>query len=199
MPHTAPPITQALRQIARSLSSAVDLDTTLDLIARKTAEVMAVDSCTIYLLDPESDILRLRASTGLAARALGRSTLRVGEGMTGHAVRQNAPVYATLAQADPHYKPVEEADEGIFQSLLAVPLAIEEQPIGAMNVQNLPAPSVYATGGGATRPDCRFGGGALAKAQLYDSQHRQLQELQTPRPPERSGDSPNTWAICWMW
>ena len=178
MPHTAPPITQALRQIARSLSSAVDLDTTLDLIARKTAEVMAVDSCTIYLLDPESDILRLRASTGLAARALGRSTLRVGEGMTGHAVRQNAPVYATLAQADPHYKPVEEADEGIFQSLLAVPLAIEEQPIGAMNVQTFQPHPFAPQEVELLALIADLAAGALAKAQLFDSQHRQLQELQ---------------------
>ena len=71
------------------LSAAWDLDTTLDLIARKTTEVMHVDSCTIYLLDPDGESLRLQASTGLANRALGRSTLRVGEGMTGFAVANN--------------------------------------------------------------------------------------------------------------
>ena len=50
---TRPQAFAALREIVRSLSSAWDLDTTLNLIARKTTEVMQVDSCTIYLLDPE--------------------------------------------------------------------------------------------------------------------------------------------------
>ncbi len=84
----------ALREIARSLSAAWDLDTTLNLIARKTTEVMKVDSCTIYLLDPDGTTLRMRASNGLARLALGRGTLQIGEGMTGHAVARNQPVFA---------------------------------------------------------------------------------------------------------
>ena len=56
----------ALREIARALSSALDLDTTLDLIVRQTTEIMGVDSCAIYLLDTDDVTLRLRASTGLA-------------------------------------------------------------------------------------------------------------------------------------
>jgi signal transduction protein with GAF and PtsI domain len=108
---TRPQAFAALRAIVHSLSSAWDLDTTLDLIARKTTEVMHVDSCTIYLLDPDSDALRLQASTGLAKRALGRSTLRVGEGMTGHAVAHNKPIFAANARENPHFKWVEEAEE----------------------------------------------------------------------------------------
>lgn len=76
----------ALREIARAISAVRDLDSTLDLIAHKTTEVMGVDSCTIYLLDPDRQTLRLRASTGLARRAVGRATLHIGEGLTGYAV-----------------------------------------------------------------------------------------------------------------
>jgi len=174
---TRPQAVSALREIARALSAAWDLDTTLDLIARKTTEVMHVDSCTIYLLDPDSDTLRLRASTGLSRRALGRATLQVGEGMTGYAVQANRPVYAAAAQEDPHFKQVVEAEETSYRSLLAVPLVIEAQPIGALNVQTR-----------ATRqfsPDeievlslvGDLAAGALAKAQLYDKQRRQIEEL----------------------
>jgi len=174
---TRPQAVSALREIARALSAAWDLDTTLDLIARKTTEVMHVDSCTIYLLDPDSDTLRLRASTGLSRRALGRATLQVGEGMTGYAVQANRPVYAAAAQEDPHFKQVVEAEETSYRSLLAVPLVIESQPIGALNVQTR-----------ATRqfsPDeievlslvGDLAAGALAKAQLYDKQRRQIEEL----------------------
>ena len=91
----------SLREIARSLSAAWDLDTTLDLIARKTTEVMGVNSCTIYLLDTDNQTLRLRASTGLARQALGRATLQIGEGMTGHAVARNRPIYAAEPSTTP--------------------------------------------------------------------------------------------------
>ncbi|MCA9953843.1 MAG: GAF domain-containing protein, partial [Anaerolineales bacterium] len=132
---TRPQALSALREIARALSTAWDLDTTLDLIVRKTTEVMHVDSCTIYLLDSDGTTLRLRASTGLANRALGRATLEMGEGMTGYAVQSNQPVFARDAQQDPHFKWVDEAEETRFASLLAVPLVIETDAIGALNVQ----------------------------------------------------------------
>lgn len=173
--------------MARALSTAWDLDTTLDLIAGKTTEVMHVDSCSIYLLDPASDgpigngpmgkTLRLQGSTGLAKRAVGRATLNVGEGMTGYAVQMNQPVYAQDAQHDPHFKWVDEAEETPFSSLLAVPLTIETAVIGAMNVQTV-RPYTF------TPDDIEIlsligdlAAGALAKAQLYDRQKRQLAEM----------------------
>jgi signal transduction protein with GAF and PtsI domain/anti-sigma regulatory factor (Ser/Thr protein kinase) len=174
---TRPQALSALREITRALSTAWDLDSTLELIVRKTTEVMHVDSCTIYLLDPDGRTLRLRATTGLANRALGRATLEVGEGMTGYAVQSNEPVFARKAQEDPHFKWVDEAEESPFTSLLAVPLLIEADVIGALNVQ--------------TRTPHDFGpdevallsligdlaAGTLVKAQLYDKQARQIEEM----------------------
>ncbi|MGD8584797.1 MAG: GAF domain-containing protein [Chloroflexota bacterium] len=167
----------ALREIAQALSTAWDLDTTLDLIVRKTTEVMQVDSSTIYLLDPDGDTLILRASTGLAKRALGRASLKVGQGMTGFSVQENKPVFAADAQNDPHFKWVDEADEKSLRSLLAVPLVIESQPIGALNVQTF-EPHDY------TEDEIEIlsligdlAAGALAKAQLYDRQKRQIEEM----------------------
>lgn len=63
----------ALRDISQAISAALDLDTTLMLITRKTAEVMGMDSCSIYLLDPPGEYLVLKATTGLAAESIGRA------------------------------------------------------------------------------------------------------------------------------
>ena len=169
----------ALREIARALSSAWDLDTTLDLIARKTTEIMGVDSCAIYLLDADEMTLRLRASTGLARRALGLATLQVGEGMTGYAVVQNRPVYAADAQHDPHFKWLEDTEERRFRSLLAVPLVLNERPIGALNVQTAAPRDYSAEEIDALALVADLAAGALVKARLYDRQRRQLEELRT--------------------
>ena len=174
---TRPQVFAALREIVRSLSSAWDLDTTLDLITRKTTEVMHVDSCTIYLLDPEGESLRLQASTGLAKRAFGRSTLRVGEGMTGYAVVHNKPIFAADARNNPYFKWVEEAEETGFKSLLAVPLVIEDKPIGALNVQTAEVHEYAPDEVELLSLIGDLAATTLARAQLYDRQRRQIGEL----------------------
>ncbi|NKQ34781.1 MAG: GAF domain-containing protein [Chloroflexi bacterium] len=175
---TRPHAFTALREMARTLSAAWDLDSALDLIARKTTEVMHVDSCTIYLLDPDGAMLRLRATTGLAQRALGRATLRVGEGMTGYAVQQNRPVFAAEAKKHPHFKWVNEAEESPFQSLLAVPMTIEAELIGALNVQTLRRHEFSPDEVEALALIGDLAAGTIAKARLYDRQRQQIGELQ---------------------
>ncbi len=175
---TRPQAVMALREIARALSAAWDLDSTLDLIARKTTEVMHVDSCTIYLRDPDGEMLRLRASTGLARRAIGRAILRVGEGMTGYAAQINEPVYARDAQNHPRFIWVNEAEETNFQSLLAIAMQIDGRPMGAMNVQTIEAHDFTAEEIEILALIGDLAAGALVKAQLHDRQKQQIEEME---------------------
>jgi two-component system, sensor histidine kinase PdtaS len=169
----------ALREISRAIGAALDLDTTLTLITRKTAEVMRVDSCSIYLLDDAREYLVLKATTGLAAEAVGRARLRFGEGLTGWAAEKNEAVASSNATADPRFKYLPETRETLFQSLLAVPLTVAGRVLGAVNVQT--------TGIHAWAEDevellsiiADLAGGALEKARLYDSMRRQIVELRT--------------------
>lgn len=99
--------------------------------------------------------------------------------MTGQAVLQNRPVFATNAKQNPFFKRVVGAKEMVFESLLAVPLIVEENSIGALNVQTI-APHIY------TEDEIELltligdlAAGSLYKAQLYDRQRQQLEELQT--------------------
>ncbi len=124
-----------LREITRAISAAGSLDQILALITRKAARVMDVDSCSIYLLDDGNEFLVLKATTGLAAGAVGHARLKLGEGLTGHAAKAGKPVAASHASRDPHFKYLPETKESMFQSLLAVPLLSRGEVIGAINVQ----------------------------------------------------------------
>ncbi|MBM3129739.1 MAG: ANTAR domain-containing protein [Chloroflexi bacterium] len=124
----------ALREITRAISAAWSLDQILALITRKTARVMDVDSCSIYLLD-DQQYLVLQATTGLDADAIGHARLKLGEGLTGHAAKTGKPVAASNAARDPRFKYLPETKETIFQSLLAAPLIARNKVIGAINVQ----------------------------------------------------------------
>jgi signal transduction protein with GAF and PtsI domain/anti-sigma regulatory factor (Ser/Thr protein kinase) len=169
----------SLREIARALSAAWDVDTTLDLIARKTAQVMQVDSCSIYLLEPGGDTLWLRASTGLASNALGRASLKMGEGLTGWAAQNCTPVAVREAQADPRFKFLPQTREQNFQSLLAVPLLNRDRVIGAMNVQTHDLHDFTPEQIEIAALISDLAAGALDRALLYENMNRQIGELTT--------------------
>jgi two-component sensor histidine kinase len=169
----------ALRTIGRALNSAWDLETTLQLISRTTADVMRMDSCSIYLFDPTGQMLILKASTGLSHDAVGQAQLKLGEGITGHAAQIGQPVAARDAAHDPHFKYLPETQEQVFKSLLAVPLVSQGKTIGAMNVQT----KKYHR---FTQPEIELlslvgdlAAGALERANLHDHLQRQVQELST--------------------
>jgi len=168
-----------LREIARALSAAWDVSTTLDLIARKTAQVMQVDSCSIYLLEPGGETLWLRASTGLAAGALGRASLKMGEGLTGWAAQHGEPVAVRQAQADPRFKFLPQTREQNFKSLLAVPLVNRGRVIGALNVQTREFHDFTPDEIELASLISDLAAGALDRALLYDHMNRQISELTT--------------------
>jgi two-component sensor histidine kinase/putative methionine-R-sulfoxide reductase with GAF domain len=128
-------------------------------------------------LDPDSDTLRLRASTGLARASVGRVTLRLGEGLTGESARLGTPLAARDAQKDRRFKLIPETHEKSFRSLLAVPLLSQERIIGALNVQTRRAHDFTAEQIELLSLVGDLAAGALEKASLYDSMQRQLAEL----------------------
>lgn len=169
----------SLREIAQALSAAWDLDTTLDLIARRTNHVMGTDSCSLYLLEEEGEILRLRASTRLARESLGRASLRLGEGLTGWAAKAGKPAAVREARLDPRFKLLPETNEEGLRSLLAVPLTNRGRIIGAMNVQTAEPHDFSESEAEMLLLIGDLAAGALDRAKLYDSMNRRLEELTT--------------------
>ena len=168
-----------LREIAQALSAAWELDATLDLIAQRTNHVMGTDSCSLYLLDPAGEILRLRASTRLARESLGRASLRMGEGLTGWAALNGKPAAVREAKLDPRFKLLPETNEEGLRSLLAVPLTNRGRVIGAMNVQTAVARDFTTDEAELLMLIGDLAAGALDRAMLYDSMNRRLDELTT--------------------
>ncbi len=169
----------ALREIGRALSSALALEPTLDLISRKTTQVMGVDSCSIYLLQPDDELMVLKATTGLAPEAVDRAMLRLGEGLTGWAAQNGTPVAVRDAAADPRFKLLPETHEKGLQSLAAVPLTSRGRVIGAMNVQTARLHDFDEDEIELLSLIGDLAAGALEKAALYDNMRRQIQELTT--------------------
>ena len=170
---------EALREIGRALSAAHDVQATLQAISRTTANVMHMDSCSIYLLDKSQHSLTLKASTGLAPAAVDHARLELGEGITGYAAQHGEVVAVRDAARDPRFKYVPGTREQKFKSLAAVPLISQGAIIGAMNVQTTRYHEY-------TRPELELfsligelAAGALERAVLHDQTQHRIQELST--------------------
>lgn len=167
----------ALREIGKAINSAWGLDNTLELITQRTANVMGMDSCSIYLLDDNGVKLVLKASTGLNPQAIGHGSLRVGEGLTGWAVQHGQPALSSDAASDPRFKWVSGTDESRFQSLLALPLVNQGHIVGAINVQTRPRHDWQPEEVELLGLIGDLAAGALEKAMLTERLQRQVAEL----------------------
>jgi two-component sensor histidine kinase len=127
----------AVREISQAIAEARDQNDTLELITRRTTEVMHVDSCSIYLYDPPADKLVLAASTGLNRAGIGHYSLPHGAGLTGWAAEYREAIAVTDAFMDPRFYRILGSGESKFPSLMAMPLVSRDKVIGAANVQTV--------------------------------------------------------------
>lgn len=167
----------AVREIFRAINGVSDLRSILDSVTRTATKALDADSCSIYLLDPGTQRLMLRATTGLFADAVGSASLDLGQGLTGWAAQQLKPVASADAWNDPRFHPVPHTREKPFRSLMAVPLRSGDKAIGALNMQTFRIR--HWTAG-----DLEFAtligdmvAGVLERAVLYEQTDRRMKEL----------------------
>lgn len=111
-----------------------------ELTAAVAAELVA-EVCSVYLMRP-GEILELIATHGLKPDAVGRTRLRVGEGIVGNVAAQGVLLNLPDAQNHPAFAYRPETGEEPFASLLGVPIRRGGAVTGVVVVQNR-APRLY--------------------------------------------------------
>src|SRR5213594_1128902 len=126
-----------LHEVAQLASSARDWDEMLRIVIDRTTDAMRAEVSSLYLLEKREALLRLVATNGLNPRAVGRATLRFGEGITGWVANARVPLAVRDVRSEPRWKNVPSVDVGRFTSMLSVPLVSRDEVIGVMNVQTV--------------------------------------------------------------
>jgi two-component sensor histidine kinase/putative methionine-R-sulfoxide reductase with GAF domain len=127
-----------LTDTIEAVNSTLDLEEVLSQVASKVADALHADACFVYLYDDRTGELILRATHGTRVEEMTqRPRMRPGEGITGSAAENRAPVMiATAANTDPRFKNFPNLPEDEYQSILAVPiLARGERLEGALNLR----------------------------------------------------------------
>jgi two-component system, sensor histidine kinase PdtaS len=128
-----------LTETIAAVNSTLDLEEVLDLVARKVAEALQTEACFVYLYDERTNELVLRATYGASVEEMTkRPRMRPGEGITGTAAADRAPVMIpSQAHLDPRFKQFANLSEDAYESILAVPILARDSLAGALNVRTL--------------------------------------------------------------
>src|SRR2546428_4702139 len=128
-----------LTETIAAVNSTLDLEEVLELVASKVADALQTEACFVYLYDEGTNELILRATHGTSIEEMTkRPRLRPGEGITGTAAADRAPVMIpSQANLDPRFKLFANLPEDQYESILAVPIRARERLAGALNVRTL--------------------------------------------------------------
>jgi two-component sensor histidine kinase/putative methionine-R-sulfoxide reductase with GAF domain len=127
-----------LTETTAAVNSTLDLEEVLHLVAEKVAGALDADACFVYLYDERGDELVLRATHGTSIEEMTRRPrMRPGEGITGTAAAERAPVMIpSAAHLDPRFKLFPNLPEAQYESILAVPILVHGETLaGALNVR----------------------------------------------------------------
>src|ERR1035437_8154226 len=104
-------------------------------IVRLVASELVAEVCSIYATKP-GDMLELAATEGLRPEAVGRTRLRVGEGIVGLVAATAHPKNLPDAQNHPDFAYRPDTGEEPYASMLAVPVRRAGRTLGVLAVQN---------------------------------------------------------------
>ncbi len=112
------------------------LEAFLQKIVEMISEHMRSEVCSIYLYYEDIDQLVLKATKGLHPSSAGEVKMKLGEGLTGLALKELKAICERNASSKKNFKHFPGIGEEKFESFLAVPIVRGQTKIGVMVIQN---------------------------------------------------------------
>ncbi len=124
---------ETLSQVSATITSGRLLEEILHLLVTMTAEMMGSAICSIMLLDPEREELRIAATQSLSEVYRSKPNLKLGQSISGRALKERRPIAVLDVTKDPGYTYPDLARKEGLCSLLSVPMLVKDKPIGVIN------------------------------------------------------------------
>jgi PAS domain S-box-containing protein len=126
-----------LNRIGQVITSILDLDRALSIIADHALWLLDVELASVILYDQESGEMWFGAASGRSAGWMRRQPLVLGQGTAGWVIRHGEPLIVPDMAQDPRFDTVLDEDSDFSpRSSLCVPLLARGQIIGAIETLN---------------------------------------------------------------
>jgi len=127
--------TDILRKVGEIVASLDETDKVLNALMNLVTRAMNVDRCSLMLIDPRTEELRIRAAHRLAPDVIRTYRARPGEGIAGWVAQHGRPLLIKDLDDSPFASGGRSANYK-NRSLLSVPLKYRGNVIGVLNVNN---------------------------------------------------------------
>ncbi len=127
--------TPAARQIARQIARRPDLRELFDQTAEMVAGAMDAEIVSLMLVDPDRGDLFIVASRGLEGQNLAERRITLRSGVAGSVAAWGKPVLVNNIETDRRFLRLNHPQYST-KSLLSVPLRVEGEVLGVLNVNN---------------------------------------------------------------
>jgi len=122
-----------LAQVSEAVVSERYLDEILQLTVTVTAQLMGSKICSLMLLDEAKQTLVIRATQALSPAYRNKPPIRVGQSVSGRAVKERRPIGVADVMQDNGYMFPDIARREGLRSLLSVPMVMQDRAIGVLN------------------------------------------------------------------
>jgi len=127
----------ALNNVSLELTRTTDLDVLLNKIIKYAAIIVKAEAASILLLDKEKNELYFKASLGKKSREIKKNKLKVGEGIAGLVAEKGKSLIVNDVAKDSRWtKKIDTSTKFTTKSLICVPLILEKEIMGVMEVIN---------------------------------------------------------------
>ncbi len=126
-----------LYEAGRGFTSTLDLDQLVELTMDLALDVLPAEGGSVMLLDDDDECLRIKAARGISKEIKTTTTIQLGDGVAGWVASHGQPLLLKGDVHDPRFKSL--APRPIIKSAISVPLRVEGNTIGVLNVNNTAA------------------------------------------------------------
>ncbi len=124
---------ETLSQVSETVASNRLIKDVLQLLVSMTAQMMNSKICSIMLLDEASGELRIAATQSLSDQYRRKPNLKIGQGISGRAVKDRRPIIVLDVLTDRDYMYPDMAKKEGLCSLVSVPMMVREKALGVIN------------------------------------------------------------------
>lgn len=125
-----------IAELAGLFKKSSSLEDFLQTVVSIVAYHMRSAVCSVYLYDEKTQEIVLTATQGLSPESIGSVRLRLGEGLTGQALKELRPIREGSGIRNPNFKFIPGIYEERYQAFLAVPILRGLERVGVLVLQD---------------------------------------------------------------
>ncbi|MBI2368768.1 MAG: GAF domain-containing protein [Deltaproteobacteria bacterium] len=162
-----------LFRLSRVIASTLEPRKVLTQIINGAVRITKATSGSLLVIDRERGTLHIEVASGYTERAIARARLKVGEGITGWVAKTGIPLLVPDVTKDPRYVRLDKQ----IRCEMAVPLILEDEIIGVVNVNNTRVGAFTGEDLELLITLASLSAQIIQNARLFDTVRQQVREL----------------------